>query len=67
MSGPRNTDINDILSGLKTKNVDIRSDAKDSDSVVSLSSIKDMSETIIPKKSSRRKSDKNRNVVSLDI
>ena len=67
MSGPRNTDINDILSGLKTKNVDIRSDAKDSDSVVSLSSIKDMSETILPKKSSRRKSDKNRNVVSLDI
>jgi len=65
MSGPRNTDINDILSGLKTKNVDIRSDAKDNDSVVSISSIKDMSETILPKKSSRRKSDKN--VVSLDI
>lgn len=65
MAGPRNTDINDILSGLKTKNVDIRSDAKDNDSVVSISSIKDMSETILPKKSSRRKSDKN--VVSLDI
>ena len=65
MSGPRNTDINDILSGLKTKNVDIRSDPKDNDSVVSISSIKDMSETILPKKSSRRKSDKN--VVSLDI
>ena len=65
MSGPRNTDINDILSGLKTKKVDIRSDAKDNDSVVSISSIKDMSETILPKKSSRRKSDKN--VVSLDI
>ena len=65
MSGPRNTDINDILSGLKTKNVDIRSDAKDNDSVVSISSIKDMSETILPKKSIRRKSDKN--VVSLDI
>lgn len=65
MSGPRNTDINDILSGLKTKNVDIRSDAKDNDSVVSISSIKDMSETILPKKASRRKSDKN--VVSLDI
>jgi hypothetical protein len=65
MTGPRNTDINDILSGLKTKNVDIRSDPKDNDSVVSISSIKDMSETILPKKSSRRKSDKN--VVSLDI
>lgn len=65
MSGPSNTNINDILSGLKTKNVDIRSDAKDNDSVVSISSIKDISETILPKKSSRRKSDKN--VVSLDI
>ena len=65
MTGPLNTDINDILSGLKTKNVDIRSDAKDNDSVVSISSIKDMSETILPKKYSRRKSDKN--VVSLDI
>jgi hypothetical protein len=65
MSGPKNSDINNILSGLKTKNVDIRSDAKDNDSVVSISSIKDMSETILPKKTSRRKSDKN--VVSLDI
>jgi hypothetical protein len=65
MSGPSNTNINDILSGLKTKNVDIRSDTKDNDSVVSISSIKDMSETILPKKSSRRKSDKN--VISLDI
>ena len=67
MSGPKNSDINDILSGLKTKNVDIRSDSKDNDSIVSISSIKDMSETILPKKSSRRKSDKNKNVVSLDI
>lgn len=65
MSGPKNSDINNILSGLKTKNVDIRSDAKDNDSVVSISSIKDMSETILPKKTSRRKSDKN--VVSLDL
>ena len=66
MSGPKNSDINNILSGLKTKSVDIRSDIKDNDSVVSISSIKDMNDTILPKKS-RRKSDKNKNVVSLDI
>lgn len=66
MSGPKNSDINNILSGLKTKNVDIRSDSKDNDSVVSISSIKDMNDTILPK-NSRRKSDKNKNVISLDI
>ena len=65
MAGPSNTNINDILAGLKTKNVDIRSDPKDNDSVVSISSIKDMNDMILPKKSSRRKSDKN--VISLDI
>lgn len=65
MSGPSNTNINDILSGLKTKKIDIRSDPKDNDSVVSISSIRDMSDTILPKKSNRRKSDKN--VISLDI
>jgi hypothetical protein len=65
MSGPSNSNINDILSGLKTKSVDIRSDVKDNDSVVSISSINDMSTAILPKKSSRRRSDKN--VVSIDI
>jgi hypothetical protein len=65
MSGPTNSNINDILSGLKTKSVDIRSDPKDNDSVVSISSINDMSAAVIPKKSYKRKSDKN--VVSIDI
>ena len=65
MSGPSNSNIDDILSGLKTKSVDIRSDAKDNDSVVSISSINDMSSIMLPKKSSKRKSDKN--VVSIDI
>jgi len=65
MSGPSNANINDILSGLKTKNIDIRSDPKDNDSIVSISSIKDMSDTVLPKKPNRRKSDKN--VISLDI
>lgn len=66
MSGPKNVNVDDILSGLKTKSVDIRSDMNDNDSVVSAASIKDMTDTVLPKKS-RRKSDKNKNVVSLDI
>jgi hypothetical protein len=66
MSGPQNTNIDHILSGLKTKSVDIRSEMNDNDSVVSISSLKDMTDTILPKKN-RRKSDKNKNVVSLDI
>jgi hypothetical protein len=66
MSGPKNTNIDNILSGLKTKSVDIRSDMNDNDSVVSIASLKDMTNSVMPKKS-RSKSDKNRNVVSLDI
>lgn len=66
MSGPKNTNIDNILSGLKTKSVNIRSDMNDNDSVVSIASLKDMTNSVMPKKS-RNKSDKNRNVVSLDI
>ena len=43
MKSPRNTDIDNILSGLKTKPVDIH-DKKDEDSVVSISSLKDLKE-----------------------
>jgi hypothetical protein len=66
MTGPKNTNIDNILSGLKTKSVDIRIDMNDNDSVVSIASLKDMTDSILPKKN-RRKSDKNKNVVSLDI
>jgi hypothetical protein len=63
MSGPKNVDINNILSGLKTKTVDI---SNDEDSVMSLSSLTDINNNNLPKKSRRRnKSDKN--VISLDI
>jgi hypothetical protein len=53
MRGP--TDINDLLSGLKTKTIDIHQ----SNSTISLSDLKDLDNDQLPKKSKRRKSDKN--------
>jgi len=52
MRGP---DINDLLSGLKTKTIDIQQ----SNSTISLSDLKDLDGDHLPKKSKRRKSDKN--------
>jgi len=76
MRGPQNTDIDNILSGLKTKTVDIHSSNQNmqmqqqssygDDSVVSISSLKDMQGAAIPKKS-RRKNNSSRNTISLDI
>tara|TARA_B100000925_G_scaffold287207_1_gene266130 strand:- start:80 stop:1438 length:1359 start_codon:yes stop_codon:yes gene_type:complete len=65
MKGPRNTDIDNILSGLKTKPVDIH-DKKDEDSVVSISSLKDLEGNTMPKKSKKRNIS-DRKIVSLDI
>jgi len=67
MKGPRNTDIDNILSGLKkTETVENVTMKKDEDSIVSVSSLNEMDKNILPKKSKRRNiSDKK--VVSLDI
>ena len=65
MKGPRNTDIDNILSGLKTKPVDIH-EKKDEDSIVSVSSLKDLEGNTMPKKSKKRNIS-DRKVVSLDI
>lgn len=64
MTGPRNMDIDNILSGLKTKNVNI---SNDDDSLVSLSSLNDINGTSMPKKSARRRNKSDKNVISLDI
>ena len=64
MSGPKNVDITNILSGLKTKTVNIEND---DDSMISISSLKDMNGVNMPKKSSRRKNKSDKNIVSLDI
>jgi hypothetical protein len=67
MSGPKNTDIDNILSGLKTKTVNIHENNNEDDSMVSISSLKDMQNTMMPKKTNRRKNKSDKNVVSLDI
>ena len=69
MKGP--TDLTDILSGLKTKTINIKeqsygNDNNNNNSTISISDLKDLqSEGNVPKRSKRRKSDKN--TVSLDI
>lgn len=79
MRGPQNTDIDNILAGLKTKTVDIHSAPQQSvepeniymtstgdDSMISISSLKDLQNVNMPKKS-RRKQRSDKNTVSLDI
>ena len=88
MKGPQNTDINNILSGLKTREApqDIQipqnksssttmdhffsgqntSVIDENDSIISISSLREMQSNTIPRKNKRRqKSDKN--TISLDI
>jgi hypothetical protein len=72
MSGPKMTDIDNILSGLKTKTVDIHQptisqDMNENDSMISISSLKDLQNSNMPKRTNRRKPRSDRNVVSLDI
>ena len=72
MKGP--ADIDNILSGLKTRSVNIhetqqqttRGVSNDEDSVISISSLNGMQNTNMPKRA-RKKNGSNKNVVSLDI
>jgi hypothetical protein len=70
MRGPQNTDIDNILSGLKTRTVDIHQPSnvtiEEDDSMISISSLKDLQPGSMPKKS-RRKQRSDKNIVSLDI
>jgi hypothetical protein len=77
MRGPT-TDIDNILSGLKTKAVNIHEQSTSSanlgmgasaedDSMISISSLKDMQNGQMPKRSNRRKNTSNKNTISLDI
>jgi hypothetical protein len=67
MKGP--SDITDILSGLKTKTINIQEthhDDTDNNSTISISDLKELQDSNVPKRSKRRpKSDKN--TISLDI
>jgi hypothetical protein len=74
MRGPQSTDIDNILSGLKTRTVNIHEEtpnitmtAPDDDSMISISSLKEMQNTSLPKRTNRRRNNSAKNTVSLDI
>jgi hypothetical protein len=67
MRGPQSTDIDNILSGLKTRTIDIQQPTVEDDSMISISSLKDMQNTTGPKRSNRRKNRSDKNTISLDI
>lgn len=67
MKGP-SSDIDNILSGLKTKSVNIHdSVGLEDDSMISISSLKDMQNANVPKRTNRRKNNSNKNTISLDL
>lgn len=76
MRGPQNTDLDNILSGLKSKPMmssSMESSGptqifmeKGDDSMISISSLKDLQNTNMPKKS-RRKNRSDKNTISLDL
>jgi hypothetical protein len=69
MRGPQNTDIDNILAGLKTRTVDIHAPviASEDDSMISISSLRDAQGGNLPKRSNRRKQRSDKNIVALDI
>jgi len=73
MRGPQTTDIDNILSGLKTRNINIHEQPQqettntEDDSMISISSLKDLQNGNMPKRSARRKNNNSRNTISLDI
>jgi hypothetical protein len=71
MKGPQNSDIDNILSGLKTRSVDIHQKSpgptnQGDDSMISISSLNEMQNGNLPKRS-RRKNKSDKNTISLDI
>jgi hypothetical protein len=77
MRGPQNSDIENILSGLKTRTQESssapieQSSVKivntEDDSMISISSLKDLQNGNMPKRTNRRRNGSARNTISLDI
>ena len=70
MRGPQNSDIDNILSGLKPKTMTMPSQQfsmQEDDSMISISSLKDLQNTNMPKRGGRRKNRSDKNTVSLDL
>jgi hypothetical protein len=66
MRGPQNSDIDNILAGLKTRTVDIHEQNNEDDSMISISSLRDAQNNSLPKRS-KRKQRSDKNTISLDI
>jgi hypothetical protein len=73
MRGPQTSDIDGILAGLKTRSVNIHEQSpsptqnREDDSMISISSLRDLQNGNMPKRSNRRKNNSSRNTISLDI
>ena len=74
MRGPQTTDIDHLLSGLKTKpqasqqpQYDDMSMAGGDDSMISMTSLKDLNSSSLPKKTKKRQNTSNKNTIALDI
>jgi hypothetical protein len=68
MRGPQSVDLDSLLSGLKTREVNLgetRND--DNESMVSVSSLRDNQNTTLPTRTNRRKQRSDKNTISLDI
>lgn len=72
MRGPQSVDLEGLLSGLKTREVNMHQPAvagggDENDSMVSISSLKDAQNSQLPKRTNRKKPRSERNTIALDI
>ena len=69
MKGPQSVDLEGLLSGLKTREVNIHhpTGGDENDSMVSISSLKDVQNSQLPKQTNRRKQRSDKNIIALDI
>jgi len=67
MKGPQSVDLDNLLSGLKTRDVEPQpSRNDDNDSMISASSLRDTQNTVLPKRT-RRKPRSEKNTIAIDI
>jgi hypothetical protein len=67
MRGPQSVDLDNLLSGLKTRDVEPQTSRNDdNDSMISASSLRDTHNTVLPKRT-RRKPRSEKNIVAIDI
>ena len=69
MTGPQSVDLEGLLSGLKTREVNMHqpTEGGENDSMVSISSLRDAQNGQLPKRTNRRKQRSDKNTISLDI